>query len=218
MFPDASTGSLLREDSKREGKYNIVPNQNPLAVPISQIKVIFEIPRIKIKVSRTQFPMVLCFCMTSYKSQGQTLQSVILDFKEASAKHVHFYVGATRVRSAEGLYVKNFSPSQIQCREDVKKELQILRKNKQYKFSKTYLQTKIWENKRKYKIGYLNINGLHHNLNNFDKDSNLSNLDFICIAETKLESAIDTEAINNALGKVQILIMQKINSNILKVT
>ena len=160
VFPDASTGSLLREDSKREGKTNPCPNQNPLSVPISQIKVIFEIPKIKIKVSRSQFPMVLCYCMTSYKSQGQTLQSVILDFKDAISKHGHFYVGATRVRSSQGLFVRNFSVSQIQCREDVKKQLQILQRNKQYQFSKTYLETQIWKNKGEYKIGYLNINGL----------------------------------------------------------
>ena len=72
---------------------------------------------------------------------------------------------------------------------------------KQYQFSKTYLQTQIWETKGEFKIGYLNINGLHHNLNNFDMDSNLSNLDFICIAETKLGPQIDTEEINNELGK-----------------
>ena len=218
VFPDASTGSLLREDSKREGKNKPFPNQNPLAVPISQIKVIFEIPKIKIKVSRTQFPMVLCFCMTSYKSQGQTLQSVILDFKEAIAKHGHFYVGATRVRSAQGLFVRNFSVSQIQCREDVKKQLQILQKNKQYQFSKTYLETQIWENKREYKIGYLNINGLHHNLNNFDTDSNLSKLDFICIAETKLGSQIDTEAINNELGKGSNTLNENITPTYFKIT
>ena len=170
-------------------------------MPISKIKVIFEIPKIKIKVSRTQFPMVLCFCMTSYKSQGQTLQSVILDFNESISKHGHFYVGATRVRSSQGLFIRNFSVSQIQCRDDVKKQLQILQKNKQYQFSKTYLQTQIWETKGEFKIGYLNINGLHHNLNNFDMDSNLSNLDFICIAETKLGSQIETEEINNELGK-----------------
>ena len=214
VFPSASTGSLLREDSKRKG----ITNEHRLAVPISAITANFELQKLRIKCSRSQFPMVLCFCMTSYKSQGQTLDNSILDFKDAISKHGLFYVGITRVRSAAGIFVRNFAPSQVQCREDVKKELKILQRNKQYQFSKTYLKTKVWENKSEFKIGYLNINGLHHNLNNFDKDSNLSNLDFICIAETKLESAIDTEAINNALGKVQILIMQKINSNILKVT
>ena len=52
VFPDKSTGSVLREDSKRKG----ITNENPLAVPISEIKATFEIPKIKIKVSRSQFP------------------------------------------------------------------------------------------------------------------------------------------------------------------
>ena len=197
VFPNASTGSLLREDSKRKG----ITNEHCLAVPIATITATFEIRQTRMKCTRSQFPLVLCFCMTSYKSQGQTLDNSILDFKDAICKHGHFYVGITRVRSAEGIFIRNFSPSQVQCREDVKKELAILQRNKQYQFSKTYLRTKVWENKSEIKIGYLNINGLHHNLNNFDKDSNLSNLDFICIAETKLESALDTETINNALGK-----------------
>ena len=197
VFPNASTGSLLREDSKRKG----ITNEHRLAVPISAITTNYEIPRTRMKCSRSQFPMVLCFCMTSYKSQGQTLDNSILDFKDAICKHGHFYVGITRVRSAAGIFVRNFSPSQVQCREDVKKELAILQRNKQYQFSKTYLKTKVWENESEFKIGYLNINGLHHNLNNFNKDSNLSNLDFICIAETKLGSTINTEEINNALGK-----------------
>ena len=202
QFPNKATGSLLREDMKREGVTN---EENPVAVPISEIKLTFEIPRIKIKVTRYQFPMVLCFCMTSYKSQGQTLQSAILDFKDAVSKHGTFYVGATRVRTSEGLFVRNFSTSQITCREDVKKELKILRNNRKYTFSKTYLGTKIWKNETEYKIAYLNINGFYHNMKNFDKDLNLSNLSFICIAETKMLSSIQDENINRQLENFEII-------------
>lgn len=145
--------------------------------------------------------MVLCFCMTSYKSQGQTLQATILDFKDAISKHGHFYVGVTRVRNSEGLFIRNFAPSQIQCRDDVKRELQILRRNKKYVFSKTYLETKIWaDDDEEIKIGYLNINGLNVNTENLNKDINLSNLDFLCIAETKLVSYIKNEKIDSELG------------------
>ena len=200
IFPDKSTGSILREDCKRKG----ITNENPYAVPISEVKAFFEIPNIRIKVNRTQFPMVLCFCMTSYKSQGQTLQAVIVDFKEAIAKHGHFYVGVTRVRSADGLFVRNFNPSQIQCRDDVKIELKILRRNKPYTFSKTYLETKIWTSTEEIKVGYLNINGLNNNLNNLDKDINLSNLDFLCIAETKLATSVQNEKLDSELGKSQL--------------
>ena len=111
-FPDDKTGSLLREDNRMKG---IICQENKMAVPISEIRAVFQIPRIKIKVRRTQFPMVLCYCMTSYKSQGQTLLASIIDFKEASAKHGHFYVGVTRVRTSQGLFIRNFSRSQIQC-------------------------------------------------------------------------------------------------------
>ena len=202
QFPNKATGCLLREDMKREG---ITNEENPLAVPISEIKLTFEIPRIKIKVTRCQFPMVLCFCMTSYKSQGQTLQSAILDFKDAMSKHGTFYVGATRVRTSEGLFVRNFAASQITCREDVKTELKILKHTRKYTFSKTYLETKIWKNKTEYKIGYLNINGFYHNMKNFDKDINLSNLSFVCIAETKLISSIEDENMNSQLENFEII-------------
>ena len=58
----------------------------------------------------------------------------ILDFKDAIAKHGLFYVGITRVKSSEGIFIRNFSPSQIKCRDDVKLELKILRRNKTYNF------------------------------------------------------------------------------------
>ena len=186
VFPEPGTGSLLREDCKRKG----ITNKNPLAVPISEIKESFEIPRIRIKVTRTQFPLVVCFCMTSYKSQGQTLEAVILDFQEAIAKHGHFYVGVTRVRNSGGLFVKNFKPSQVLCRDDVKKQILILRKTKNYKFSKTYLDTKIWDSPIELRVGYININGLFHKINYLDKDYNIRNLDYLCIAETKLDNSI----------------------------
>ena len=78
-------GSFLREDSKRKG----IIHENPYAVPSSEIKGTFEIPRIKIKVSRSQFPMVLCFCMTSYKSQGQTLMASMLELPELKAQKAY---------------------------------------------------------------------------------------------------------------------------------
>ena len=208
VFPDAATGSLLREDSKRKG----ITNKNPMAVPISEIKASFEIPRIRMKVTRTQFPIVLCFCMTSYKSQGQTLDAVILDFKDAIAKHGHFYVGVTRVRNSDGLFVRNFKPSQVLCRDDVKLQMKLLRKTRHYIFSKTYLDTKIWNTSSELRVGYININGLLHNLNNLDKDYNMSNLDFLCIAETKLDESVPDYQVNESLSSFKICYREDVKS------
>ena len=133
--------------------------------------------------------------MTSYKSQGQTLQCAILDYHNGISKHGHFYVGATRVRSADALFVRNFVPSQIQCRDDVKRELQILRKNKPYTFSKTYLDTKIWSNADEIKIGYLNINGLKTNVSSLNKDINLSEVSIIIYSINLLNKNICSSSI-----------------------
>ena len=120
------------------------------------------------------------------------------------------YLGVTRVRNAEGIFVRNFAPSQIKCRDDVKRELQILRRNKQYTFSKTYLETKIWENTDEIKIGYFNINGLDAHIDDLNMDNNLSNLDFLCVAETKLSSSTSDEKLNSILGMVVELLNLKI--------
>ena len=147
--------------------------------------------------------------MTSYKSQGQTLDAVIVDFQEAIAKHGHFYVGITRVRNSDGLFVRNFKPSQVLCRDDVKTQMKLLRKNKNYNFSKTYLDTKIWNTSSELKVGYININGLLHNINSLDKDYNSRNLDFLCIAETKLDISVLDDQINENLKECQYEILYR---------
>ena len=67
------------------------------------------------------------------------------------------------------------------------------------------MDTKIWNDKTEYKIGYLNINGFNHNIKHFDKDINLSNLSFVCIAETKLTSSIGNDKINSQLQNFDII-------------
>ena len=210
LFPDKETGSILRDEKRKKG----IKHTNKLAVPIMEVKKTFQVRGTNIKATRKQFPLVLCFCMTSYKSQGQTLEAVIMDFKNSLTKHGQFYVAMTRVRSGEGLFVRNFDPSQILCRNDVKKELKILRTNRQYIFYKTFLEDKIWMNdKMEILIGYLNINGFEHNLENLDNDINLSKLDFLCIAETKLNPDINDKKLNEKLKNFEIIFRQDVLTN-----
>merc|ERR1712002_1021554 len=110
--------------------------------------------------------------MTSYKSQGQTLEAVILDYKNCKPKHGQFYVGMTCVRNSSGLFVRNFERSQIVCRNDVKRELSMLKHTKQYMMFKTFLEDKIWQNdQNEIKIAYQNVNGALC-LDDLDKDIN----------------------------------------------
>ena len=202
IFPDKETGKLLRETMRRKG----IRNTNELAVPITEVKQTFQIRGTNIKATRTQFPMVLCFCMTSYKSQGQTLMAVILDYKDSIPKHGQFYVGMTRIRSAEGLFVRNFEPSQVLCRNDVKKELSILKNTRQYIMYRTYLDEKIWKDDvHEIKIGYQNIDGLLEKIADLDSDINLSHLDFLCLGQTKLTHDISDDRVNEKLQNFEIV-------------
>jgi hypothetical protein len=65
------------------------------------------IPRIRFKFKtlmgdafnmiRTQFPLRLAYCMSYNKSQGQTLQRVVLDITTPPFAHGHLYVALSRV-------------------------------------------------------------------------------------------------------------------------
>ena len=62
---------------------------------------------------------------------------------------------------------------------------------------KTFLEDKIWQNdENEIKIAYQNVNGALC-LDDLDKDINLSNLDFLCIAQSKLTD--NNDEINSKL-------------------
>jgi hypothetical protein len=83
-------------------------------------KIVF-IPKIKFKFSmrlgdsykmiRVQFPLRLAYCMTYNKSQGQTLEKVLLDITEEPFAHGHSYVSLSRVRKSDDI--------RIYCKKDM---------------------------------------------------------------------------------------------------
>jgi len=66
----------------------------------------------------TQFPLKLAWALTIHKSQGMTLDCVIIDistvFEEGQA-----YVALSRVKSLDGLYIKNMDPTKINANKTV---------------------------------------------------------------------------------------------------
>jgi ATP-dependent DNA helicase PIF1 len=73
-----------------------------------------------IKYSITQYPLKLAWALTIHKSQGMTLDCVIIDisniFEQGQA-----YVALSRVKSLDGLYIKNMDPSKIKANDTVLK-------------------------------------------------------------------------------------------------
>ena len=73
-----------------------------------------------------------------------------------------------------------------------------MRKFRQYKFKKIYLEEKVFKiDNNEVKSGYLNINGLDggYHAEYLDADHNLKNLDILVLAETKLDKTIKSNQI-----------------------
>ena len=79
-----------------------------------------------------------------------------------------------------------------------------MKKFKQYKFKKIYLEDEIFQMKNcEIRVGYFNINGLleGNHAEYLNSDHNLKNLDILVIAETKLNKNYDDEIITRTLNK-----------------
>lgn len=69
-------------------------------------------------VSREQYPLRLAYGITIHKSQGMTLEKLIVDcnriFECGQA-----YVALSRIKTIEGLYLKSFNPNKVSVSEQV---------------------------------------------------------------------------------------------------
>jgi len=65
--------------------------------------------------TRKQFPLMLAFAITIHKSQGLSLQSVIVDAGETTFGCGMVYVALSRVTSLDGLHLIDLNRQKIQC-------------------------------------------------------------------------------------------------------
>jgi hypothetical protein len=86
-------------------------DNEPKSATIPRIRFKFRLPFGRsFQLTRIQFPLRLAYCMTYNKSQGQTLQKVLLDVSIPPFAHGHLYVALSRVT--------NYSMIKIICKED----------------------------------------------------------------------------------------------------
>ena len=104
-FNDDKIGQPLRQDSMALLKDH--KPYDPLSVPITKQKKRFNVKG-NVNWMREQFPLTLCYAITAHKSQGQTLEEVIIDFsaKNTRINHGSFYTAISRVKYGENLYLK----------------------------------------------------------------------------------------------------------------
>ena len=194
VFNDKSIGVKLRESKKHLTKEH--KPHNKLAVPIERQKRQFSPNSGNITYQRSQFPLTLAYALTSHKCQGQTLEEVIIDFRDCKVFPSSFYVALTRVKEGNKVYLRKYQKDYINVNEDVEKKIKAMQMFKKYETHKTYLDQQIYVQKNgEIKIGYLNINGLTHAHHGeyLNEDKNLSNLDILAVSETKLKKETSEE-------------------------
>ena len=143
---------------------------------------------------------MVAYAITCYASQGITKEWVIIDYMGNTKKHALFSVPFSRAKTLDGIFLKSFKNTYVDCDPRVLKEYEHLENTAQYQFVNTYLYDPCFFNAstrqpalQEFKISYLNINGLLHSdhLECLRNDLNLMSSHIICIAETKLRHEED---------------------------
>lgn len=82
-------------------------------------KHIFEAYRDgEVVISREQYPLRLAYGITIHKSQGMTLDKLIVDCNKIF-ECGQAYVALSRIKSLDGLYLKSFNPKKVWANEEV---------------------------------------------------------------------------------------------------
>ena len=190
QLPEEEMGANMRKTYKNLYTRNIKKTWTPIMV-ISR-NFFYQGQNKNITVTRIQFPLTLSSAKTIHKSQGSTLEEVVVDMSGTVQKHCH-YVAFSRVTKVTGLYITNLSPEKITIEE---KNISIMEELRQYnpiKLSYTPIYTTKQKNPNDLLISFLNARSLHLHYQDFKVDNNFTCADIMFFAETRLKQTDTNE-------------------------
>merc|ERR1712215_591295 len=96
------------------------------------------------------------YAVTSHKSQGQTLDEVLIDFSDVNRiNNGSFYTALLMVKYGSNLYLKDFKPEYIKANSDVEKKMESMNLYKNYNFLKISNSGSIFvSNEDEVKVGF----------------------------------------------------------------
>ncbi|CAC5397939.1 unnamed protein product [Mytilus coruscus] len=135
------------------------------------------------KVARKQFPIRLAAAKTIHRSQGDTLQQVVIEFPTRRESHMH-YVALSRAQKAEDIYIiGDMNAEKISVSQEVKEEMKRLRNERTLNLCYTPLY--IIEDS-KFKICFHNSQSLHLHIDDVKADDNFIASDVNMFVESQL--------------------------------
>ncbi|XP_071150957.1 ATP-dependent DNA helicase PIF1-like [Mytilus edulis] len=128
---------------------------------------------------RYQFPLQLAWACTTHKVQGITTDKAVISMKNIFDAGMA-YVALSRVKSKDGLLLQDLDEDKIYCTEQISTALQRMPK---------YLVEQHYDQKQnQLRILLHNIQGLIPHIEDLQANSDIQNVNFICLTETWMES------------------------------
>ncbi|XP_046687531.1 ATP-dependent DNA helicase PIF1-like [Homalodisca vitripennis] len=98
------TKVIVTAISSRLITVRLIGNTQPIGIPRITFRFAFA-EGSPLRVCRRQFPLMLAYCMTGHKSQGQTIEYVGVDLRTDCFTHGQLYVLLSRVRRPDDIVV-----------------------------------------------------------------------------------------------------------------
>ncbi len=155
------------------------------AVPITKVEAtFFKDGNRGVECHIIQFPLVPCYGLTIHKTQGLTVDGIVVNMAERF-NYGQAYVAFSRVRKLSGLHIIGYDRKKIKSSPEVDLEMERLRKN----MIPDLPQPIICNGNMLLSIGHLNIRGLMSKTDYIKADP-IIQCDVLCLSETKLSSKI----------------------------
>ena len=139
---------------------------------------------------RRQFPLWLAWACTTHKVHGITTDTAVVSMKDIFAAGLA-YVALSRVTSINGLLIEDLDEDKIYWTEEISDALQ---KMTQYLTPQLNDQSM---NQNELHVLLHNIQGLIPHIEDMRANSDIANMNFICLTETWLESNSVTPHLTN---------------------
>ena len=184
------TSVLLKFDHSRVGVTAIAQgqycSQYPEAVPISRHEAVFFIGKNKAaEASRRQFPLVLAWATTIHKVQGLTMDQIVVDMKKVKFDAGQAYVAFSRVKTLQGLFIKNFKHENIKVSDSIVSEMKRL--STQSLPSEPLPKVLSLPKDGWMKISHLNVSSFLAKYEDIIRDQAMKQVNIMCFTETFLQ-------------------------------
>ncbi len=156
------------------------------AVPITKTEVtFFKSGQKSVECHIVQFPLVLCYGLTIHKTQGLTVEGIVVNMTKGTFMHGQAYVAFSRVRKVDGLYIIGYDRKKVTSSPEVDQEMERLRQN----LIPDLPEPVISRGNILLSIGHLNIQGLMSS-KDYLTDDPLIQCDVLCLTETRLSPPV----------------------------